>query len=220
MNQNKSILLPGSFFSRNLKEKIEILSNKSINAIYFYDHKVHPVDESLSVYKIPQDIIYLNKALNEKFKLGLCVVNLNLRSVEDLFKNVLDPISLMPNFSLGVGFGDSRYSNQNLFMNDSEFIIQKIINNYEFKNIFIGGNSSKVIEIANNFELGMNQWLGTNQQFQNKVLNYQNYSSPRGVLSKCINYNSEKEIKSSYETIFIIKDVNLKIFNETIDSIF
>ena len=220
MNQNKSILLPGSFFSRNLKEKIEILSNKSINAIYFYDHKVHPVDESLSVYKIPQDIIYLNKALNEKFKLGLCVVNLNLRSVEDLFKNVLDPISLMPNFSLGVGFGDFRYSNQNLFMNDSEFIIQKIINNYEFKNIFIGGNSSKVIETANNFELGMNQWLGTNQQFQNKVLNYQNYSSPRGVLSKCINYNSEKEINSSYETIFIIKDVNLKIFNETIDSIF
>jgi hypothetical protein len=126
----------------------------------------------------------------------------------------------MPNFSLGVGFGDSRYSNQNLFMNDSEFIIQKIINNFEFKNIFIGGNSSKVIEMANNFELGMNQWLGTNQQFQNKVLNYQNYSSPRGVLSKCINYNSETEINSSYETIFIIKDVNLKIFTETIDSIF
>ena len=37
---------------------------------------------------------------------------------------------------------------------------------------------------------------------------------------RTLNFNSETEINSRYETIFIIKDVNLKIFNETIDSIF
>ena len=84
--------------------------------------------------------------------------------------------------------------------------------------LFIGGNSQSKIDLFKKYNLGINQWMGSDSDFLDKQNIYKNLINPKGSLSRCVNV--KKKYEFDYEQIFVVKDSNLKIFQETIDNIF
>ena len=60
--------------------------------------------------------------------------------------------------------------------------------------------------------------MGSDSDFIDKQNVYKNLINPIGRLSRCV--TNKKISESGYEKIFVVKDSNLKIFQETIDNIF
>ena len=109
-----------------------------------------------------------------------------------------------------------------IFDNDIEVVINYILKNNNFisnnSTLFIGGNSQSKLDLVQKYNLGINQWMGSDSDFIDKQNVYKNLINPIGRLSRCVTNNKISE--SDYEKIFVVKDSNLKIFEETVDNIF
>ena len=73
-------------------------------------------------------------------------------------------------------------------------------------------------DLVKKYNLGINQWMGLDTTFIDKQNIYKDLLDPVGSLSRCI--VREEQFEFDYEKIHIVKDSNLKIFEETIDNIF
>ena len=226
MNQINSVLLSGEFFKNNFLEKIEKLMSKEIDTVYLFDHGKNPAGKNLDVYQLIDGIYKLNEVVNDKFSLGVCVLNINARPYQELFDEYILKFLEIKNFKLGIGTGDDKFEKRSNFSNDIEKIIKEIVDSKKFKqnniNLFIGGNSIKKLKLMKKYEIGINQWIGTKNSFEEKEFYFSQIKHPRGNLSLCAKADSPNFFDSelNYEKIHVLKDSNLEIFLQTIDNIF
>ena len=226
MNQINSVLLSGEFFKNNFLEKTEKLMSKEIDTVYLFDHGKNPAGKNLDVYQLIDSIYKLNEVVNDKFSLGVCVLNINARPYQELFDEYILKFLEIKNFKLGIGTGDDKFEKRSNFSNDIEKIIKEIVDSKKFKqnniNLFIGGNSIKKLKLMKKYEIGINQWLGTKNSFEEKEFYFSQINHPKGNLSLCAKADSPNFFDSelNYEKIHVLKDSNLEIFLQTIDNIF
>ena len=226
MKPVNSVLLPGEFFKNNFKEKTEKLMSIDIDTCYLFDHGVNPASKDLDVYEFIDGIYKLNEVIDGQFRLGLCVLNINARPYKELFEQYIYKLLEIKNFKLGIGTGDDKFEKRPNFSNDIEKIINEIVDSNKFKqnniNLFIGGNSEKKLKLMKKYSIGINQWMGTKNSFEEKESQFTQIKNPRGNLSLCLDVNNPVffDSKLNYENIYVLKDSNREIFFETIDNIF
>ena len=226
MKQINSVLLPGEFFKNNFKEKTEKLMSIDIDTCYLFDHGVNPASKDLDVYEFIDGIYKLNEVIDGQFRLGLCVLNINARPYKELFEQYIYKLLEIKNFKLGIGTGDDKFEKRPNFSNDIEKIINEIMDSNKFKqnniNLFIGGNSEKKLKLMKKYAIGINQWMGTKNSFEEKESQFTEINNPRGNLSLCLDVNNPVffDSKLNYENIYVLKDSNREIFFKTIDNIF
>jgi len=226
MKQINSVLLPGEFFKNNFKEKTEKLMSIDIDTCYLFDHGVNPASKDLDVYEFIDGIYKLNEVIDGQFRLGLCVLNINARPYKELFEQYIYKLLEIKNFKLGIGTGDDKFEKRPNFSNDIEKIINEIVDSNKFKqniiNLFIGGNSEKKLKLIKKYAIGINQWMGTKNSFEEKESQFTQIKNPRGNLSLCLDVNNPLffDSKLKYENIYVLKDSNREIFFKTIDNIF
>ena len=226
MKQINSVLLPGEFFKNNFKEKTEKLMSIDIDTCYLFDHGVNPAGKDLDVYEFIDGIYKLNEVIDGQFRLGLCVLNINARPYKELFEQYIYKLLEIKNFKLGIGTGDNKFEKRPNFSNDIEKIINEIVDSNKFKqnniNLFIGGNSEKKLKLMKKYAIGINQWMGTKNSFEEKESQFTQIKNPRGNLSLCLDVNNPVffDSKLNYENIYVLKDSNREIFFKTIDNIF
>ena len=226
MKKINSVLLPGEFFKNDFLEKIEKLNSIEVDTIYLFDHEKNPAGKNLDVYELIDGIYKLNQVVNNKFSLGVCVLNINSRPYQELFNEYIDKFLEIKNFKLGIGTGDDKFEKRINFSNDIEKIIKEIVDSYKFKknniSLFVGGNSEEKLKLMKKFEIGINQWIGTKKSFEKKEFQFSQIKYPRGNLSLCSLTDTLNffDSKLNYEKIHVLKDSNRKIFFETIDNIF
>ena len=226
MKQINSVLLPGEFFKNNFKEKTEKLMSIDIDTCYLFDHGVNPASKDLDVYEFIDGIYKLNEVIDGQFRLGLCVLNINARPYKELFEQYIYKLLEIKNFKLGIGTGDDKFEKRPNFSNDTEKIINEIVDSNKFKqnniNLFIGGNSEKKLKLMKKYAIGINQWMGTKNSFEEKESQFTQIKNPRGNLSLCLDVNNPVffDSKLNYENIYVLKDSNREIFFKTIDNIF
>ena len=226
MKQINSVLLPGEFFKNNFKEKTEKLMSIDIDTCYLFDHGVNPASKDLDVYEFIDGIYKLNEVIDGQFRLGLCVLNINARPYKELFEQYIYKLLEIKNFKLGIGTGDDKFEKRPNFSNDIEKIINEIMDSNKFKqnniNLFIGGNSEKKLKLMKKYAIGINQWMGTKNSFEEKESQFTQIKNPRGNLSLCLDVNNPVffDSKLNYENIYVLKDSNREIFFKTIDNIF
>ena len=194
MKQINSVLLPGEFFKNNFKEKTEKLMSIDIDTCYLFDHGVNPASKDLDVYEFIDGIYKLNEVIDGQFRLGLCVLNINARPYKELFEQYIYKLLEIKNFKLGIGTGDDKFEKRPNFSNDIEKIINEIVDSNKFKqnniNLFIGGNSEKKLKLMKKYAIGINQWMGTKNSFEEKESQFTQIKNPRGNLSLCLDgYN-------------------------------
>ena len=226
MKQINSVLLPGEFFKNDFKEKTEKLMSIDIDTCYLFDHGVNPASKDLDVYEFIDGIYKLNEVIDGQFRLGLCVLNINARPYKELFEQYIYKLLEIKNFKLGIGTGDDKFEKRPNFSNDIEKIINEIVDSNKFKqnniNLFIGGNSEKKLKLMKKYAIGINQWKGTKNSFEEKESQFTEIKNPRGNLSLCLDVNNPVffDSKLNYENIYVLKDSNREIFFKTIDNIF
>ena len=226
MKQINSVLLPGEFFKNDFKEKTEKLMSIDIDTCYLFDHGVNPASKDLDVYKFIDEIYKLNDVIDGQFRLGLCVLNINARPYKELFEEYIYKLLEIKYFKLGIGTGDDKFEKRPNFSNDIEKIINEIVDSNKFKqnniNLFIGGNSEKKLKLMKKYAIGINQWKGTKNSFEEKESQFTQIKNPRGNLSLCLDVNNPVffDSKLNYENIYVLKDSNREIFFKTIDNIF
>ena len=223
MNKKNSLLLPPQFFEKDSDEKIRNILDLDVDVLYLFDHFKNPTDSSKPTYKFTEEIFSLYKKVKNEIEVGVCVLNVNARDLNILFKDIIDPLLELKNINIGLGTGDNKYEKHDeIFDNDIEEIITYILNNNNFisnnSTLFIGGNSQSKLDLLKKYNLGINQWMGLDSDFLDKQNIYNNLINPRGRLSRCV--INKKMYEFDYEKIFVIKDSNLKIFQKTIDNIF
>ena len=226
MKQINSVLLPGEFFKNDFKEKTEKLMSIDIDTCYLFDHGVNPASKDLDVYEFIDGIYKLNEVIDGQFRLGMCVLNINARPYKELFEQYIYKLLEIKNFKLGIGTGDDKFEKRPNFSNDIEKIINEIVDSNKFKqnniNLFIGGNSEKKLKLMKKYAIGINQWKGTKNSFEEKESQFTQIKNPRGNLSLCLDVNNPLffDSKLKYENIYVLKDSNREIFFKTIDNIF
>ena len=226
MKNINSVLLPGEFFKNNFIEKTEKLMTVKVDTVYLFDHGVNPANKNLDVYELTDGIYKLNEVVNNKFSLGACVLNINARPYQELFDKYIHKFLEIKNFKLGIGTGDDKFEKRINFSNDIEKIIKEIVDSNKFKknniSLFVGGNSEKILKLMEKFEIGINQWIGTKNSFEEKEMQFSQINHPKGNFSLCSLTDSPNffDSKLNYEKIHVLKDSNRKIFFETIDNIF
>ena len=223
MNKKNSLLLPPQFFENDSDKKIRSIIDFGVDALYLFDHFKNPTDSSKPTYKFTEEIFSLYKKVKNEIEVGVCVLNVNARDTNILFKDIIDPLLELKNINIGLGTGDNKYEKHDeIFDNDIEEIITYILNNNNFisnnSTLFIGGNSQSKLDLVQKYNLGINQWMGSDSDFIDKQNVYKNLINPIGRLSRCV--TNKKIYEFNYEKIFVIKDSNLKIFQKTIDNIF
>ena len=191
--QINSVLLPGEFFKNNFKEKTEKLMSIDIDTCYLFDHGVNPASKDLDVYEFIDGIYKLNEVIDGQFRLGLCVLNINARPYKELFEQYIYKLLEIKNFKLGIGTGDDKFEKRPNFSNDIEKIINEIVDSNKFKqnniNLFIGGNSEKKLKLMKKYSIGINQWMGTKNSFEEKESQFTQIKNPRGNLCLCLDVN-------------------------------
>ena len=223
MNKKNSLLLPPQFFENDSDEKIRNILDLDVDALYLFDHFKNPINSSKPTYKFTEEIFSLYKKVKNEIEVGVCVLNVNARDSNILFKDIIDPLLELKNINIGLGTGDNKYEKHDeIFDNDIEEIITYILKNNNFisnnSTLFIGGNSQAKLDLLKKYNLGINQWMGSDSDFIDKQNIYKNLINPRGRLSRCV--INKKMYEFDYEKIFVVKDSNLKIFQKTIDNIF
>ena len=223
MNKKNSLLLPPQFFETDSDEKIRNILDLDVDALYLFDHFKNPKDSSKPTYIFTEEIFSLYKKVNNEIEVGVCVLNVNARDSNILFKDIIDPLLELKNINIGLGTGDNKYEKHDeIFNNDIEEIITYILKNNNFisnnSTLFIGGNSQSKLDLLKKYNLGINQWMGSDSDFIDKQDIYKNLINPIGRLSRCV--TNKKMYEFDYEKIFVVKDSNLKIFQKTIDNIF
>lgn len=223
MNKKNSLLLPPQFFETDSDKKIRTILDLGVDVLYLFDHFKNPTDSVKSTYIFTEEIFSLYKKVKNEIEVGVCVLNVNARDLNILFKDIIDPLLELKNINIGLGTGDNKYEKHvEIFDNDIEVVINYILKNNNFisnnSTLFIGGNSQSKLDLVQKYNLGINQWMGSDSDFIDKQNVYKNLINPIGRLSRCVTNNKISE--SDYEKIFVVKDSNLKIFQETIDNIF
>ena len=223
MNKKNSLLLPPQFFENDVHKKLNYILQFKIDVLYLFDHLKNPIDETKPTYKLTEEVFNLYEKVNNKIKIGVCVLNVNTRYLGKLLKDILEPLLELKSISLGLGTGDNKYENRDfLYENNIEDIICYILENKNFihneSQLFLGGNSKEKLDLVKKYNLGINQWMGSDSNFIKKQNVYNHLLNPVGSLSRCIAY--ENQLEFDYEKIHILKDSNLKIFQESIDNIF
>ena len=223
MNRKNSLLLPPQFFENDFDKKIRSILDLGIDALYLFDHFKNPKDSIKPTYIFTEEIFSLYKKVKNEIEVGVCVLNVNARDLNTLFNDIIDPLLELKNINIGLGTGDNKYEKHDeIFDNDIEVVINYILKNNNFisnnSTLFIGGNSQSKLDLVQKYNLGINQWMGLDSDFIDKQNVYKNLINPIGRLSRCV--TNKKISESDYEKIFVVKDSNLKIFQETIDNIF
>ena len=223
MNKKNSLLLPPQFFETDTDEKLSYILDLSFDVLYLFDHFKNPTDSSKPTYKFTDEIFSLYKKVKNEIEVGVCVLNINARDLNILFKDIIDPLLELKNLNLGLGTGDNKYEKHDeIFDNDIEEIINYVLENNNFisnnSTLFIGGNSQSKLDLLKKYNLGINQWMGIDSDFVEKQNIYKNLINPIGRLSRCV--TNKKTYEFDYEKILVVKDSNLKIFQETMDNIF
>ena len=223
MNKKNSLLLPPQFFESDLHKKLNYILQFKIDVIYLFDHLKNPIDATKPTYKLTEEVFNLYEKVHNKVKIGVCVLNVNTRYLGKLLKDILEPLLELKSISLGLGTGDNKYENHDfLYENNIEDIICYILENKNFihneSQLFLGGNSKEKLDLVKKYNLGINQWMGSDSNFIEKQIVYNHLVNPVGSLSRCIAH--ENQLEFDYEKIHILKDSNLKIFQESIDNIF
>jgi hypothetical protein len=223
MNKKNSLLLPPQFFENDLHKKLDYIFQFKIDVLYLFDHLKNPIDVRKPTYKLTEEVFNLYEKVNNKIKIGVCVLNVNTRYLGKLLKDILEPLLELKSISLGLGTGDNKYENHDfLYENNIEDIICYILENKNFihneSQLFLGGNSKEKLDLVKKYNLGINQWMGLDSNFVKKHNIYNHLFNPVGSLSRCITH--ENQLEFDYEKIHILKDSNLKIFQESIDNIF
>ena len=223
MNKKNSLLLPPQFFENDSDEKIRNILDLDVDVLYLFDHFKNPTDSSKPTYKFTEEIFSLYKKVKNEIEVGVCVLNVNARDLNILFKDIIDPLLELKNINIGLGTGDNKYEKHDeIFDNDIEVVINYILKNNNFisnnSTLFIGGNSQSKLDLVQKYNLGINQWMGLDSDFIDKQNVYKNLVNPIGRLSRCV--TNKKIYEFDYEKISVVKDSNLKIFQETIDNIF
>ena len=164
-----------------------------------------------SEYKVTTEV--KNKVLNDYAKL-----------IKNEKKFIINQNSKDINYARKKGLKENLIKRLHLNENKLDGIIEEIISNKSNKlgSIFLGGNSQIILDTSIKYSLGINQWLGTNDQFQKKIKLYKEIKKPKGSLSRCVglNYINHELDFIDYEKIFIFKDTNTEKFLETVDIIF
>jgi len=143
-----------------------------------------------------------------------------------LFDEYIYKFLEIKNFKLGIGTGDDKFEKRRNFSNDIEKIINEIVDSNMFRqndiSLFIGGHSEKKLQLIKKYSIGINQWMGTKELFEEKESIFTQIENPKGNLSLCSNAGNPNFFDSelNYEYIHILKDSNREIFFETIDNIF
>ena len=223
MNRKNSLLLPPQFFENDFDKKIRSILDLGIDALYLFDHFKNPKDSIKPTYIFTEEIFSLYKKVKNEIEVGVCVLNVNARELNILFRDIIDPLLELKNINIGLGTGDNKYEKHDeIFDNDIEVVINYILKNNNFisnnSTLFIGGNSQSKLDLVKKYNLGINQWMGSDSDFIDKQNIYKNLINPIGTLSRCVTNKMIYEF--DYEKIFVVKDSNLKIFQETIDNIF
>jgi hypothetical protein len=223
MNRKNSLLLPPQFFENDFDKKIRSILDLGIDALYLFDHFKNPKDSIKPTYIFTEEIFSLYKKVKNEIEVGVCVLNVNARELNILFRDIIDPLLELKNINIGLGTGDNKYEKHDeIFDNDIEVVINYILKNNNFisnnSTLFIGGNSQSKLDLVQKYNLGINQWMGSDSDFIDKQNIYKNLINPIGTLSRCVTNKMIYEF--DYEKIFVVKDSNLKIFQETIDNIF
>ena len=77
MSNQKSILLPGSFFDKDRQYKLNYLNLKNLHTVYVFDHTVNPVDYKLAMYEIKNAVSSLQNYEDRNFNIGTAILNIN-----------------------------------------------------------------------------------------------------------------------------------------------
>jgi len=222
----KSLLLPGSFFKDRWRAKLDIIATeKRHNTIYFYDHKVNPVDKNLPVYT-QFDAISKVLDYNANLRLGTLVTNITRYDKDSICASINNCLSIGSGFDLGIGIGDDIYednSSDNDLQTNAK--IDYILNNFVFdKNnlsIFIGGASEYVKDLARKYNLGLNLWNRDSKYVEKvfKVLGEKDNGRNSFTVHK--DFTETTIVPPSYceEVIFVVKDSSFNEFIKQLDII-
>ncbi len=225
-NQNKAVLLPGTFFKKDIQKKLDYLNQKNLETVYVFDHSSNPVDSKLSMYEIRNSINLLQNYEERKFNIGTAVLNINKRKIDNLINKYINPFLEIDGFKLGLGLGDDKYE-QNLpyYSNNLEEVLSYIVENFklskEGKSIFLGGQSKLIINTMKKYSVGINQWLGSADSLYKKREMFNKIDKPLGSISLCLNKKlvSRKNIDlEDIELIYIINESSSDNFYSQIDN--
>ena len=226
MKKINSVLLPGEFFKTDFLEKIEKLKSTEVNTLYLFDHGKNPAGNDLEVYELIDGIYKLYEVINDQISLGVCVLNINARPLQELYNEYIYKLLEIKNLKLGIGTGDDKFEKRPNFSNEIEKIINEVVDSNLFRknniSLFIGGHSEKKLNLIKKYSIGINQWMGTKKSFEEKESIFAQIDNPKGNLSLCLKADNPIFFDSelNYEYIYILKDSNREIFFETIDNIF
>ncbi len=206
MNKKNSLLLPPQFFENDFNKKLNYILQFKIDVVYLFDHLKNPIDATKPTYKLTEEVFNLYEKVNNKIKIGVCVLNVNKRPLDKLLKDILEPLLELKSISLGLGTGDNKYENHDfLYENNIEDIICYILENKNFihneSQLFLGGNSKEKLDLVKKYNLGINQWMGLDSNFIKKQNVYNHLLNPVGSLSRCIAH--ENQLEFDYEKIYI-----------------
>ena len=224
--QNKAVLLPGTFFEKDIQKKLDYLNQKNLQTVYVFDHSNNPVDSKLHMYEIRNSINLLQNYEKRKFNIGTAVLNINKRKIDDLINKYINPFLEIDGFKLGLGLGDHTIE-QNLpnYSNNLEEVVSYIVENFELskegKSIFLGGQSNLIIKTMKQYSLGINQWLGSVDLLYKKRAMFNKIDKPLGSISLCLNKKlvSEKNIYfKDIELIYIINESSADNFYSQVDN--
>ena len=224
--QNKAVLLPGTFFEKDIQKKLDYLNQKNLETVYVFDHSNNPVDTKLAMYEIRNSISLLQNYEERKFNIGAAVLNINKRKIDNLINKYINPFLEIDGFKLGLGLGDDKYE-QNLpnFSNNLEEVLSYIIENFKLskdgKSIFLGGQSNLIIKTMKQYSVGINQWLGSVDSLYKKRSMFNKIDKPLGSISLCLNKKlvSEKNIYfKDIELIYIIDESSADNFYSQVDN--
>ena len=226
MKKINSVLLPGEFFKTDFLEKIEKLKSTEVDTLYLFDHGKNPAGNDLEVYELIDGIYKLYEVINDQISLGVCVLNINARPLQELYNEYIYKLLEIKNLKLGIGTGDDKFEKRPNFSNEIEKIINEVVDSNLFRknniSLFIGGHSEKKLNLIKKYSIGINQWMGTKKSFEEKESIFAQIDNPKGNLSLCLkaDYPIFFDSELNYEYIYILKDSNREIFFETIDNIF
>ena len=224
--QNKAVLLPGTFFEKDIQKKLDYLNQKNLETVYVFDHSNNPVDSKLAMYEIRNSINLLQNYEERKFNIGTAVLNINKRKIDNLINKYINPFLEIDGFKLGLGLGDDKYE-QNLpnFSNNLEEVLSYIVENFKLskdgKSIFLGGQSNLIINTMKKYSVGINQWLGSVDSLYKKREMFNKIDKPLGSISLCLNKKlvSRKNIDfEDIELIYIINESSSDNFYTQVDN--
>ena len=89
MKNKNSLLLPPQFFETDSDEKIRNILDLDVDALYLFDHFKNPADSTKPTYIFTEEIFSLYNKVKNEIEVGVCVLNVNARDLNTLFKDII-----------------------------------------------------------------------------------------------------------------------------------